>query len=144
MLAGTFAQKLRRLNPRLRIAAGDRQHPAGLYMMVGGEEETICGLDYDDVPQRVVISAETGRIVKSGWQRVLQILINRKLATKDAVLKQFPTFSRTKLPPIVVGTTKPDVAAEIKKTFMARFDPDVDAPRLKKDEIMDFAKAIRK
>jgi hypothetical protein len=145
MLAGTFAQRLRKVNPRLRIASGDnRDRPAGLYFMQNGEEESVCGIDYNDVPERMVVDAQTKKILKGGWQRTCRIILKRGLASKDRILRQFPGFREYAMPPIVVGTEKTEVAEAIKKMFMERFDPELNAPKVKTDEIMDFAKALRK
>src|SRR5579864_491664 len=82
MLSGEFERNLRKLNPKLRIYCGDnKDKPASLYYIVNGEEITICGVDKNYIPKDVIYDKQ-GHIVKSGYNRVLKILIKDKLTTK--------------------------------------------------------------
>lgn len=83
MFAGDFQRKLRRVNPRLKIFCGDDDSkPAGIFTIkrgpygedLGGSYEAICGVDKSIVPEHTVLRAD-GSIEKSGWRRVLRILI---------------------------------------------------------------------
>lgn len=77
MLAGDFQHKLKKLNKNLQIISGDEKYPAGLYLMFYGEPVHICGVDRNIIPERT-ISDGKGHIVKSGWIRVLKILIAKQ------------------------------------------------------------------
>lgn len=91
MLSGEFERKLRRLNPRLHIWCGDNNHlPAGLWIMRNGEWETVCGVDKQWVGEHTQFSPE-GFIIRSGWRRVLRILIQQKLIDRRHAERVFNT-----------------------------------------------------
>jgi len=89
MFASDFAIRLKKLNPHLRIYCGDdKSRPASLYHIVNNEEETICGIDKSEVPERPIYD-EQGHILKSGWIRVLNILIKKGFTSKKRAEKIF-------------------------------------------------------
>lgn len=89
MFASDFQQKLKKLNSKLRIYCGDSdKHPASLFYVQNGEEITVCGIDKNELP-RTVIYDNKGHIIKSGWERVLNILVYRRLTTKQRAEKIF-------------------------------------------------------
>lgn len=91
MLSGDFERKLRALNPRIRIYAADTNRAAGIYIVSPyGEYTEICGADKNYVPEFVMYS-DDGRIVKSGWRRILKILIGKGLVHKEKAEKVFNT-----------------------------------------------------
>ena len=91
MLSGEFQRKIRQLNKDLRIWCGDKDHlPAGLFRMVRGEWETICGVDKNWVPEHTEFHPD-GKIKKSGWRRVLRILIRQGLVERYRAEKVFQT-----------------------------------------------------
>lgn len=91
MLAGDFARKLRKLNPRLNVACGnDDTRPASIFYIKNGEEETVCGIDKNYLPEWIVWK-EDGSILKAGWRRPLKVLIEKKLINKAKAEKLFGT-----------------------------------------------------
>lgn len=91
MLSGDFLRKLKKLNKNLTVFCGDDDtKPAGLYLMFYGEPIHICGVDrnfVDEFPH----TDEKGHIVHSGWRRVLNILIAKRLIDKHEAEKVFRT-----------------------------------------------------
>lgn len=94
MLAGDFERKLRSLNRNLRIWCGnDDKYAAGIYVVSRtGEFCEICGIDKNYIPEFTQYR-EDGGIVKSGWRRVLKILIGKGLIAR----KQAENLFRTNL-----------------------------------------------
>lgn len=91
MLSGDFARKLRQLNPRIRIYATDSNRAAGIFVVSPyGEYVEICAADKNEVPEFVMYS-DDGRIQKSGWRRILKILIAKGLVHKHEAEKVFNT-----------------------------------------------------
>lgn len=92
MLPGEFARKLTKLNKRLRVYCGDNDRfAAGIFVVSPtGEYTEICGADKNTVPEYTEYD-ETGRIRKSGWRRVLRILITKGLVKKQEAQKEFCT-----------------------------------------------------
>lgn len=99
MLAGDFAHKIKQLNPRLKIACGDDDsRPASLFFVDRlGEEEAICGIDKNIVPEWPVFNAN-GSIKKAGWRRTLRILIGRGLVDRFEAQKLFKADLNFKRP----------------------------------------------
>ena len=92
MLSGEFERKLRKLNPSLKIWCGDDySKPAGLFYIRNNEYIEICGVDKNNVPE-FTIWDNKGHIVKSGWRRILEILIPRKLIDKHIAERVFNTY----------------------------------------------------
>lgn len=96
MIYGTFKQKLKKLNPNLRIfencAATER--PWGVYLVKhqGMELEHVCGVN----PIAGMIYELTerrwdGYILRQGWRRVLKVLIAKKMVDKRQAEKVFST-----------------------------------------------------
>jgi hypothetical protein len=80
------------VNPNLRIFCGDdNSKPAGIFRWKRNEIQDemgaydhICGIDKNEVPEFAFVT-ENGSILKSGWRRVLRILIaNRIIRQRDA------------------------------------------------------------
>ena len=92
MLAGDFARKLRKLNKKLHIFCGnDDARAAGIAIVApNGEVVEICGADKNYIPEFVSYK-EDGRIFKSGWRRVLKILISKGLVNRQQAEKEFGT-----------------------------------------------------
>jgi hypothetical protein len=89
MLPGTFARNLRKLNPRLRIFCGnDDSKPASIYYVKNGEEQTVCGIDKNYVPEWIIWN-EDGSIAKGGWRRALKILLQKKLIDRKKAERLF-------------------------------------------------------
>lgn len=91
MLAGEFERKLRKLNRNLRVyCSNDDSKAAGLFYNAYGEYIEICGVDKNYVGEQIIWD-NMGHIVRSGWRRVLNILISRKLVDKHQAEKVFDT-----------------------------------------------------
>jgi len=90
MLAGDFQRRLRRMNKELRVFCGDSNRAAGLYHVVNGEYEELCGIDKNYVPEFPTCEPN-GRIIRRGWRSVVQLLIGRKLVSRDWAQKVFST-----------------------------------------------------
>jgi len=90
MSPGLVERNLRKLNRNVRIFCGDDDsHPAGVYIVSPwGEYTEICGIDKNDVPEFTSWN-DQGFIVKSGYRRVLKILIKKGLVKKEAAEKLF-------------------------------------------------------
>lgn len=89
MHPGDFARNLRILNRNLRIFCGnDDTKPASIYYVKNGEEETVCGIDKNYVPEWIIWN-EDGSIAKGGWRRALKILIDKKLINRSKAEKLF-------------------------------------------------------
>ena len=102
MEASIFQSNLHQLNPKLRIYCGDdNSKPASLYYVVNNEEITLCGVDKNELP-KYAIWDNKGHIVKSGWYRVLKLLINRKLINKSKAQNLFndPLYGLNSMPNI--------------------------------------------
>lgn len=91
MMPGTFERNLRTLNRKLRVYCGDNDRfSAGIFMVSpSGEYMEICGADKNEVPEFTTYEEATGRIIKSGWRRVLKILIGKGLVRKTEAEKIF-------------------------------------------------------
>lgn len=89
MLAGEFERKLRRLNRNLRIFCGDNDSKAaGLFTVVRNEYKEICGVDKNYIPEYSIRDA-SGYIVKSGFRRVIKLLINQGYIDRRQAEKVF-------------------------------------------------------
>lgn len=98
MLPGLFIRKLQKLNPRLKVwVQDDSRQAAGLYHVQNGEYEPVCGIDKNCVPEHIIYK-EDGSILKSGWRRVLKILINEGLIDRFHAQKVFGTHLYYKSP----------------------------------------------
>lgn len=90
MLLGELMRKLKRLNRHLRVYAKDSPYAAGIYVVKNGEFEHICGVDKGDVPEHMQ-RWTNGLIRKSGWRRVLRILIQNRYVDRFAAQRLFNT-----------------------------------------------------
>ena len=97
MIPGDFARKLQKLNKNLRIYCGnDDTKPATLFHLENGEFTSICSVDKNFVP-RYSIADETNKILKSGWQRTLRVLIHKGFTTKKEAENVFGPIDRRKV-----------------------------------------------
>lgn len=96
MLYCTFYQKIRKLNPRLRIYGDDLAptRPWGLYE-VGkwGEKLThICGISNSGgMVYELTERRWDGYILRQGWRRVLKMLVKRNLVDPKKAASEFGT-----------------------------------------------------
>ena len=98
MLSGEFERKLRRLNNNIRIFCGnDSLKAAGVYTVENGEYKSICGIDKNEI-REYTIYAKDGSIVKSGFRRVIKLLINQGYIDRFDAEKEFKLHFEYKAP----------------------------------------------
>jgi hypothetical protein len=97
--SGDFYRCIKQLNPRLRICSIDgSQYAAGLYIIDDREGWiSICGVDKGYVPVNTTVD-EVGHILKSGWVRVVRILLAQGYTTVAKVRKVWPNFFLSRIP----------------------------------------------
>jgi hypothetical protein len=93
MLQITWYKKLRQLNPKLRVCQfNSSNHLPGIYYVNDREGIVdICATDIGDVPALPAYDA-SGRMIKSGYRRVIFLLMQLKLTTPQKVKQLFPGF----------------------------------------------------
>jgi hypothetical protein len=93
--------KLRRLNSRLRVCQfNDSKHLPGIYYV--DEREGIvdvCATDKEWVPALPTFDSR-GFLIKSGYRRVVNTLLQLKLTTRDRVREVFPGFFESRYPKV--------------------------------------------
>ena len=142
MYGGEFQRCLRRLNPKLRICCGETSHAAGIYYIDPQEGYiTVCGVDKGFVPVATTVD-EVGHILKSGWYRVVMILLARKLTTPRQVQKVWPNFFLSRIPPAVWSTADP-ILSKI-KTYGTEEEAIHGEAKLSEDQIIDVAEMVNK
>jgi hypothetical protein len=96
---GDFYRCMKQLNHNLRICSIDGSgHAAGLYYIDDREGYTaICGVDKGYVPVTTMVD-EVGHILKSGWVRVVRLLLARGLTSVAQVQKVWPNFFLSRIP----------------------------------------------
>lgn len=99
MYPGEFYRCIKQLNPKLRICDLDGStHAAGLYYIDPREGWiSICGVDKHYVPVMTTVD-EVGHILKSGWVRVVRILLFQGLTTPEKVRQVWPNFFLSRIP----------------------------------------------
>lgn len=159
MLSGDFARKLKQLNKNLRISCGDDPKRAAclyysVYNMGVDEDETdyveICGIDKNEVPEWLILD-ETNHIVKSGWRRVLNILISRKLVDKRKAENLFRTsFDKAVRIPInrdtdpILTAIRQAEEMNLMRKAASRLPADVAKKTYRTDDLMDIGRMIHK
>jgi hypothetical protein len=151
MLAGEFARRLKKLNPKLEVFFGSNPRlNATLYYKVWDTDRfdyiTICAVDKSYVPENTVID-ETNHIVKGGWRRVINILLSRKLVDRSKAERLFDTkfrsFRNLPLNPVNDPITRAIRDAEARGR--GRIDANGnEATHLRTDDLVDIARMIRK
>lgn len=99
MLTGTWLQKLRILNPKLRVCQFENSnHLPGIYYVdQRAGIVDICATDKEYVPVLPIFDGN-GRMVKSGYRRVVLLLLQLRLTTREKIRKAFPTFFEQNYP----------------------------------------------
>jgi hypothetical protein len=138
MLAGTFQQKVRRLNSSLRfIACANENRPIGLYRILDNDIEHLCGTDRNDVPEFSSYDGK-GHILKSGWRRTVEVLIGRGLVSKNKAEIEFGTTFNKK-------NTKNVIEEDpIMRAIRQYSSPTKDGIEMRRDDVMDIAREIKK
>ena len=96
---GEFYRCIQQLNSKLRICSIDGSgHAAGLYFIDDREGYiSVCGVDKGYVPVATTVD-EVGHILKSGWVRVVRLLLARGLTSVAQVRKVWPNFFLSRIP----------------------------------------------
>lgn len=143
MLSGDFLKLLHRLNPKLRVCSKDNSNfAAGLYYINPYEGYVeVCGVDKNFVPERTEVD-EVGHILRSGWRRVINILLAKGLTTREKVKKALPSFFEQHVPGATFKNVDPlqaKIAKYVTDNEDRRGEKGLDA-----DEILDLASDVRK
>ena len=96
MIYCTFYQKLRNLNPRLRIIGDDGapNRPWGLYQVGkwGESLEHVCGISHAGGSVYELTERRwDGYILRQGWRRILSILIRKGMIDEKKAAHEFGT-----------------------------------------------------
>lgn len=117
MLAGEFARKLRELNPELKVFCGDNDsRPAGLYQIVAGEYDQICSVDKQWVGEHAEVT-DGGFIKRSGWRRVLRLLIHLGLVDRRHAERVFNTHLPYAVRPVEIPTKRQQSVEELAEKY---------------------------
>jgi len=149
MLASDFYSKIRRLNSRLRISAGDdNSRPAALWMYKDGEVMDICGVDKNYINEFPTYD-QYGKMIKGGWNRILVMLVGMKLIDKRQSYKLFGNWSLHREPPYQVDLKPVDRAisqlqAVKYKMIESPLDGQmIEVPVYNNDDIYDIGKMVK-
>lgn len=140
-------KRLRELNPRLRVCMfeGSNNLPGIYYVDEREGIVDVCATDKNWVPATPVFDS-TGRLVKSGYRRVIFILLHAKLTTREKVRKVFgQAFFEQRYPrPTPVQTASVHQKwSEMMKHERARFNILGDAKQVDvQDKTMDKMKQM--
>lgn len=99
MYQHVWYRKLRQLNPRLKVCQFESsRHLPGIYYVDEREGIVdICATDKEWVPAAPAFDTR-GQMVKSGYRRVIQILLSLNLTTRSSVRREFPGFFESHYP----------------------------------------------
>jgi hypothetical protein len=99
MMQHVWYKKLRQLNEKLRVCQFDNSNNLpGVYYVDDREGIVdLCATDKGWVPAYPEFSAD-GRLIKSGYRRVVLCLIHQKLTTKEKVRQLWPSFFEQRRP----------------------------------------------
>jgi len=99
MLQVTWYKKLRALNPKLRVCQFEQSnHLPGIYYVDDREGIVdVCATDIGFVPALPMLDSRGG-LVKSGYRRVIRILLELKLTTSAKVRSVFPGYFESTYP----------------------------------------------
>jgi hypothetical protein len=142
MYGGTFQRCLKQLNPKLRICCLDSSHAAGIYYIDPVEGYmSVCGVDKGFVPVATSVD-EVGHILKSGWYRVVNILLSRGLTTPHKVQKVWPNFFLSRIPAAEFSNVDP-ILSKV-KSYVTEAEARQGDKRLSDDQILDVSEDIHK
>jgi hypothetical protein len=97
----TWLQKLKKLNSKLRVCQFENsKHLPGIYYVDDKEGIVdVCATDICWIPAYPKYN-QTGALIKSGYRRVVFVLLHTKLTTKDKIRKIWPSFFEQRMPEI--------------------------------------------
>lgn len=149
---GTWLRCLKVLNPKLRVCSFENSNRlAGLYLInKQGEWEDICGVDKTSVPAYATFDAG-GHIIKSGWRRVIWVLLQNGYTSPEAakkVCRGFFDSNACKYDRFVGGTAGDPIDNKLVKFAMSATDAVKNEEGewvevLKKDQILEVAADIQ-
>lgn len=142
LYTGDFYRCIKQLNPKLRICSFESGHAAGLYYIDPREGWiSICGVDKGYVPVTTTVD-EVGHILKSGWVRVVRILLAQGYTTVDKVRQVWPNFFMSRIPKAEFSNADP-ILKKMGKFVFEEADKRGDA-RMTADQIQEVAEDIHK
>lgn len=152
MLASTFQKNLKKLSPKLRIYCGDdKTKPAGIYHIVRGEYEEICGIEKNFVPEYSEYNLY-GKMVKGGWRRALKILLQMKLIDRRRSYKYFGHWDEHTEPSLTIEKQEVDKAIidmESRKRYTGKIESPLNPGQMvdnwvtRTDDIVGIGRMIR-
>lgn len=143
MSTGSFYRCIKQLNPKLRICDIDgSDRPAGLYYIDSQEGWiSVCGVDKKWVPLTTTVD-EVGHILKSGWVRVVKILLYQGLTTREKVRRIWPGFFESRVPATTFSNVDP-IFGKINKYVHEELDKR-GTDEMTDDQILEVADMIHK
>jgi len=146
MLQHTWYRKLKQLNPRLKVCQFESSnHLPGIYYVDDRDGIIdVCATDIGWVPALPVFNSQ-GVLIKSGYRRVISILLGAKLTTPNKVKQIFPSFFEHSipLPSKVQAASLHQRWLEMMKHERARFNIIGEAQQVDvQDKIMDKMKRM--
>ena len=99
MYQHVWYKKLRQLNPKLRVCQFDNsKYLPGVYYVDDREGIVdLCATDKEWVPAYPEYNSN-GALIKSGYRRVVFILLHQKLTTKEKIRSIWPSFFEQRMP----------------------------------------------
>lgn len=153
MLASDFQKKLRKLNSKLHIYCGDNPaKPAGVYIInKAGEYEELCGVPKNYINEWPTYDAY-GKMTRGGWNRVLRLLVYKKMADRQRTYKYFGRWDEHREPPITTELKPLDNAisqlnksAVSYKEIVSPLDGSkVTVPVYNNDDVYDVGRMVKK
>lgn len=138
---GEFYRCIKQLNPKLKICSLENSNnAAGLYFIDDREGWiSICGVDKGYVPVTTTVD-EVGHILKSGWVRVVRILLAQGYTTVAKVRTVWPNFFLSRIPKAEFSNADP-IIKKMGKFVFEEADKRGEA-RMTVDQIMEVAESI--
>ncbi len=143
LYCGDFLSCIKQLNPKLRICSLEgSKNAAGLYYIDPREGWiSICGVDKGYVPVATTVD-EVGHILKSGWVRVVRILLAQGYTTVAKVQKVWPNFFLSRIPKAEFQNADP-ILKKMGKFVFEEADKRGEA-KMTVDQIMEVSSEIHK
>lgn len=143
MYPGDFYRCIKKLNSKLRICdLNNSTHAAGLYYIDPQEGWiSVCGVDKGYVPVATTVD-DVGHILKSGWYRVVRILLMQGLTTAEKVRHVWPGYFESRVPKAEFQNVDP-IFKKIGK-FVYEEEDKRGTQGLTADQIMEVSEDIRK
>lgn len=143
MYGSEFQRCLKQLNPKLNICSLENsKYAAGIYYIDPVEGYiSVCGVDKGFVPVATTVDA-VGHILKSGWYRVVRILLKNGLTTPQKVQKLWPNFFLSRVPGAVFSNADP-ILSKV-KSYVSEAEARKGDQKLTDEQILDVSEDIKK